>query len=54
MHIDDVKRMQAEKDHLMRHEITHPVNKSEMHRYKHNLDGDMHGVDYPSHGAELQ
>lgn len=26
MHISDVKRMQAEKDHLMRHEGKHPAN----------------------------
>lgn len=26
MHIDDVRRHQAEKDHLMRHEGKHPAN----------------------------
>lgn len=26
MHIDEVKRYQAEKEHMMRNEGTHPVN----------------------------
>lgn len=26
MHISEVKRMQEEKDHFMRHEMTHPAN----------------------------
>ena len=28
MHIDDVRRIQAQKDHFMRHEGTHPANYS--------------------------
>lgn len=38
MHINDVRRMQDEKDNLMRFEGKHPANNSEVHRYKHELD----------------
>lgn len=54
MHIDDVKKMQAEKEHLMRHEGKHPANDTEAHRWKHDNFGGMNGVDPNSHGAELQ
>lgn len=49
MHIDEVRRMQAEKDHMMKHEMTHPVNNP-----KQPFHEGLSGVDYNSHGVELQ
>ncbi len=37
MHIDDVRKMQAQKDHAMRHEGKHPANNTEAHQHKHDL-----------------
>ena len=46
--------MRDMKDHMMRHEGTHPVNNTEVYRFKHDTLGEMHGDDPNSHGAELQ
>lgn len=55
MHISEIKRMHEEKEHLMRHEGTHPANNTEVHQHKHGMArGDMGGIDYNSHGVELQ
>lgn len=47
MHLNDVRKMQDEKDFLMRHEGKHPAN------YPDHFGGD-HGVEYSSHGVEMQ
>lgn len=54
MHIKEVLNMRDMKDHMMRHEGTHPVNNTEVYRFKHDTLGEMHGDDPNSHGAELQ
>ena len=41
MHIDEIRRMQAEKEHMMRHELKHKANDSEAHRWKHDEVGGM-------------
>jgi hypothetical protein len=53
MHIDEVKRMQLEKDMLMKHEGKHAANDSEMYRWKHG-NPDNQGIDMNAHGVELQ
>jgi hypothetical protein len=35
MHMNDVAKYAAEKEHLMREEGKHPANDTEMHRAKH-------------------
>lgn len=52
MNISDVKRMQHEKDHLMRYEGKHPANYNEVDHMMHDNFGGMHGIDPNSHGAE--
>lgn len=54
MHISEVKRMQEEKDHLMRNEGKHPANRNEVNQFDHDNFGGMHGIDQNAHGAELQ
>jgi hypothetical protein len=55
MKLEEVRRMQAEKDHLARYEGKHPANYNELDRAMFgHVDGEMHGVDPNSHGVELQ
>lgn len=54
MHINEVKRMQEEKEHLMRHEGKHPANYNEAEKMNNDNWGGMHGVDPNSHGVEQQ
>lgn len=50
MNIEDVRMMQAEKDHLMRYEGKHPANYNEA---DHARMAYAHG-DPAAHGAELE
>lgn len=50
MQLSEVKRMQEEKDYLMRSEGKHPANYNEADRYAKKNEG----VDYNSHGVEMQ
>jgi len=54
MHISEVHRMREDKDHLARYEGKHPANYNERDRMMRDNFGGLHGVDYNSHGVELQ
>ncbi len=52
MNVKEVHKYREEKEHLMRHEGTHPANqRNDIKKSQYEAN---EGVDQNSHGAELQ